>query len=164
VSVAGRGDGGYHVPFYNFDLVDGGATGIGDWSTFGNGAIVSSADDSALESNSTPGSLHPSSRSPVQFIPVLERFYSQPIDLSCYSRMHSWVRSPRRCIPQGVPVYVLAADFLGAFGPYFAPDQTPSIADIADGNWHELITTLSGNMSAIVRIGYHVYPLAARPR
>jgi len=51
----------------------------------------------------------------------------------------------------------------GAVAPgvgYFSGNLLPAIAD---GNWHELSATLSGNKAAIQRIGFQVYPSTTMP-
>lgn len=164
------GDGGLHTVLYSFDLVDGGATGIGDWQTFSHGPITSSSDDSAGEGTANPGALHATiTYAAYGDFPVLERPYFAPfgpgsIDLSCYTRMHSWIKfgSPVTYV-KDLQGYVLNAGAADGYGPFDDHQFNGILDQIGDGNWHELITTLPADKTAILKFGFQLPALDVIP-
>jgi hypothetical protein len=154
------GDGSIHVNLYTFDVVDGSATGIEDWSISNAEPITTSTDDSALESTSTPGSLHAQLTFPlgVGSFSLIERGFNNAQDYSCFTKIHMWLKitSPASSIGFMLGPYIIDINNVGAYGMSWSPFTNPNLASVADGNWHELMTTLVGPKSTIAKIGLQI--------
>jgi hypothetical protein len=155
--------GGGHFQLYSFEFGDGGDADLAAWSTFMMGPIAASTDDSAGESTPKAGSLHAAmTYGGYGTFPVLESYHAVPLDFSCFTTMHISIKitSPVTYIPF-VTLYVTSGALAPGVG-YFSGNLLAT-NDIADGNWHDLAATLSGNKAAIQRIGFQMYPPAAQP-
>jgi hypothetical protein len=162
-------DGALHATFYSFDFVDGGATGVADWTLWiDNNALPvgSSVDDFALESSTTPGSLHATiNYSGYGTFPVLERdYFSSPIDLSCYTRVHFWVKftSPLTYVKQFQTYAGNQANEV-EYANFYDHVFGPFLDVIGDGNWHEFITPLPTARTAMIKFGVQLFSLDVQP-
>jgi hypothetical protein len=156
---ADAGDGPVRLQLYSFEGASAGAD-LAAWSTFSMGPIVASVDDSTPESN-TPGSLHATiTYTAFNTSPVLESYHAVPLDFSCFTTFHVSIKitSSVAYVPF-IVLYVTSGAVAPGVG-YFSGNLLPGIAD---GNWHELTATLSGNKAAIQRIGFQVYPATTMP-